>query len=265
MFAKRFPIVAEINTLDLAEYKITLSYPEYIYYRMTRRRLFACYRGIVCVTNELMQHHSAFGKPVAVIANGIDLANYAPLPPTNNKAPRFIFLGTPGHAWHGVEKILTLAELCPDFTFDIVGYGINDIHGTVPPNVNCYGYLKEEQYQDILSQADVAIGALSLYVKNMEEACPLKVREYLAYGLPVIVGYKDTDLSDDAPYVLNIPNTPDNVLQSVESIRNFAQAWVGKRVPRRLIAHIDSSIKEKQRLAFMSRCLQYKGKNILNP
>ncbi len=263
--AQHFPVVAEVNTSDLDEYRVSLSRSKYIYNRMTRRKQFVPCTGIVCVTSELAQCYAGFGKPMAVITNGIDLTNYSPLPPTDNKTPRFIFLGTPGYPWHGVDKILTLAKLCPDFIFDIVGYNINDIHDWMPPNVNFHGYLKANQYESLLCKADVAIGTLSLHVKNMEEACPLKVREYLAYGLPIIIGYTDPDLQGNVPYVLKIPNTPDNILQNVESIRKFAQAWMGSRVPRELIVHLDSSIKEKQRLEFMSRCLQYKGQKYTEP
>lgn len=265
-FARHFSVITEINTSDVDEYRIVLSRPKYIYHRMTRHRQFASCTGIVCVTNELAQRYANFDKPMAVITNGIDLTNYSPLPPTNNRASRFVFLGSPGFAWHGVDKILTLAKLCPGFIFDIVGYNINDICDRiphqVPPNVNFYGYLKAAQYESLLSRADVGIGTLSLHVNNMEEACPLKVREYLAYGLPVIIGYTDPDLQGNVPYVLKIPNTPDNILRSVESIRKFAQAWVGRRVSRKLIIHLDSSTKEKQRLEFISQCLKYKRTQI---
>lgn len=43
-----------------------------------------------------------------------------------------------------------------------------------------------------MRNCQVCIGTLALHRKNMTEASPLKTREYLAHGFPVIIGYKDT-------------------------------------------------------------------------
>ena len=70
-----------------------------------------------------------------------------------------------------------------------------------------------------MSAADVAIGTLSLHTKQMEEACPLKVREYLAWGLPVIIGYKDTEFpAPDTAFLLQLPNNPTNVHDHLDQI-----------------------------------------------
>jgi hypothetical protein len=42
----------------------------------------------------------------------------------------------------------------------------------------------------------------------MSEASPLKSREYLALGLPVIGAYEDTDIPPDDPVYLQLPNRP---------------------------------------------------------
>ena len=36
--------------------------------------------------------------------------------------------------------------------------------------------------------------------RDMEEACTLKVREYLASGLPVVSGHRDSGLPADFPF-----------------------------------------------------------------
>jgi len=253
--ATRFPTVAEINTLDSDEYRIVFSFPRYIYHSITRHKIFSSCKGLVCVTNELADKYSRFGKPIAVVSNGIDLSVFPSLPPTNNNIPRLVFLGTPGFPWHGIEKIISLANICGDFNFDIIGYNENDIQNKIPHNVSLHGILESSQYEKILLQGDVGIGSLSVHVKNMNEGCPLKVREYLAYGLPVIIGYKDTDIPDGVPYALSIPNTPDNVIRCSDKIQEFARIWLGKRVPREQIMHIDIRQKEKTRLDFMYQCL----------
>ncbi|MFN3692462.1 MAG: hypothetical protein ACK4R7_06185, partial [Fervidobacterium sp.] len=74
-----------------------------------------------------------------------------------------------------------------------------------------YGMLFLDKYTPIMQQADIGISTLAPYRKKMNEASPFKVREYSALGLPVIIGYKDTDLPDGAPFILQIPNTEDNI------------------------------------------------------
>jgi hypothetical protein len=90
----------------------------------------------------------------------------------------------------------------------------------------------------------------------MQEACPLKVREYLAYGLPVIIGCKDTDFTESAPFILRLPNSEDNIETSLSAIESFVSKWKGKRVPREAIAHLDLEVKESQRVKFFEDVLR---------
>jgi hypothetical protein len=94
----------------------------------------------------------------------------------------------------------------------------------------------------------------------MEEACPLKVREYLAYGIPTIIGYKDTDFPNGAPFLLCLPNTPDNVEKNLDRIEAFVLSWKGKRVPRSEIEHLDLKVKEEKRIIFIEEVLAGRGK-----
>ncbi|MOA45721.1 hypothetical protein D3C78_1681500 [compost metagenome] len=104
-----------------------------------------------------------------------------------------------------------------------------------------------------MQQADVAIGSLALYRKKMGEASPLKVREYLAYGLPVINGYLDTDFPEEVHFILQIPNEPKNTIKASEAIEKFVQSWRGRRVDRSQIEHLDTVVKEAERLRYMKR------------
>jgi len=90
----------------------------------------------------------------------------------------------------------------------------------------------------------------------MEEASPLKVREYLAYGLPVIIGYKDTDFHEDVPFILRLPNSEDNIEANLSAIETFVHRWRNQRVPREAIAHLDIKVKESQRIAFFQKILK---------
>ena len=99
---------------------------------------------------------------------------------------------------------MDLAHNFDMWSFDIIGYSSSDFMD-IPNNVTFHGILTSDDYKKILSESDVAIGSLSLHINNMNEACTLKVREYLAFGIPTIIGYKDSDFPGSVPFLLELP------------------------------------------------------------
>ncbi|OQX62455.1 MAG: hypothetical protein B5M51_06135 [Anaerolinea sp. 4484_236] len=152
----------------------------------------------------------------------------------------------------------------PDLTVDIIGYGELPNKQPLPGNVILHGYLKSEDYLKIFAIADVAVSSLAPHRKGMDEASSLKSREYLAYGLPTILAYKDTDLDSlDVDFLLKIPNREDNILTHGKLIRDFAYRMRGKRVDREVIApYIDSKEKERQRLVFFEKIIEQAKKTL---
>ena len=249
------PVVIEMNGSP-QEYVLRRARAR-AYYRWSRDQLLRTVNGIVCVASELADNPLlvALHQPTIVIGNGIDLDGFSVLPPPDNARPRGVFLGGPGLRWHGVDKILLLAEQLEEMDFDLVGPSASELEGSVPPNVTVHGFLGREQYEQVLRRADFAIGTLALHRTNLHEATPLKLREYLAFGLPVILAHKDPDLtSEPAWFVLELPNTESNVLDHVPEVRTWVQSILGRRVPRETAETlVGSRAKETARLAFMSR------------
>ena len=250
--ALAIPTVVELNTLDLAELR-TRSWPRYWYAIATRSLVLRSARGIVVVTDEIARHESVrrFGRPTETIPNGIDLESYPPTPPPANAHPRLVFLGAPGLAWHGLDKIRQMAVRFPAWTFDIIGPRPAELDG--PPNVRMHGLLAPDEYLPIFARADVAIGSLALHRKRMDEASPLKVAEYLARGIPTIIGYFDGRFPSNAPFLLRIPNDEDSVAVSFDAIEAFVTRWQGRRVDRKSVMGIDARQIEQRRLDFMRR------------
>jgi len=252
------PVVLETNSNDVEEYRKRGIFFYWIN-RLTRNLLFDSACGLVVPSRELAVMLAPDGKkPVCVISNGIDLKEVETLPPANNQSPAITLVGSPGMDWHGVDKLIKLAELYPDLIVNIVGYSKNDFNGeTIPVNVYLHGFLNQKELQKILSKTDVACGTLALHRKRMEEASPLKVREALAYGIPVIIAYRDTDLHDvNLDFILRIPNTEKNMIENAQRIRQFAYAMMGKRVPIEAVApYLDQRAKEKTRLAFFQEII----------
>jgi hypothetical protein len=128
--------------------------------------------------------------------------------------------------------------------------GKREVGEHIPENIKIYGESPQSVYGPVLRNATIGIGTLALHRKNMEEACPLKTREYLANGLPVLIAYKDSDLSGKEEFVCQIPNREENITENLEKIGRFAKAMKEFRINRDLIRHIDSKVKERERLKY---------------
>jgi glycosyltransferase involved in cell wall biosynthesis len=185
------PVVEEINTNDLTQHE-GLGGIYSFYNCLTRGIFLRLVSGLVTVSQELAVS-SAFAKyqkPTCVIANGIELEKFSTLPPASNSVPHLAFIGSPNNHWHGVDKIINLAKQIPDIVIDLIGYGELPEYHPLPKNIQLHGYLSMEQYQTILASADAAISSLALHRVGLEEASPLKSRECLAFGLPLIIASK---------------------------------------------------------------------------
>jgi glycosyltransferase involved in cell wall biosynthesis len=253
------PVILELNTDDINENR-HLGLLLFWISRLTRGLVLNNAAGLIAVSHEIAElpTNKMYKKPVRVIANGIDLEHYRLLPPSGNTKPVITIVGSPGMIWHGVDKLICLAKRCPDLKINIVGYQLSDVTTDVPSNVQLHGFLDRAGVRDVLMKTDVACGSLALHRNHMREASPLKVREALAYGIPVLLGYEDTDLSNlESEYILKIPNTEDNVDAYAEKIRSFAYRMVGKRLSRDLIEdRVDQGPKEEARLAFFDEIIK---------
>jgi hypothetical protein len=252
------PVTVELNANDVYEYRYRgLFY--YLLNRFTRGLILKSAKGIIFPSNEIKQipENQWLNVPVCVISNGIDTQKSVYYPAPKNEIPVLIFAGSPGYSWHGVDKIIELAHLCPDLRMEIVGFGAEDVGARIPPNIFLHGLIPFESMGAILAKADVAIGTLALHRKNMQEASALKVRESLMAGIPTIIAYEDTDLVGlDLPYILRLPNTEDNVHKNAERIRRFCYEMRGVRAEREKIApRFDQQTKEKERLLFFEQII----------
>ncbi|AMJ97578.1 hypothetical protein AVL55_05025 [Alteromonas macleodii] len=70
--------------------------------------------------------------------------------------------------------------------------------------VKFYGFLTGSELDKLFIKADIAIGSLGMHRIDLFRSSTLKVREYLASGLPVIYSCADSVLMEN-PYTLRIP------------------------------------------------------------
>jgi glycosyltransferase involved in cell wall biosynthesis len=257
--AARNPLIVEINTNDLEEFRFTTGRVIYLYHRLTRDILLKKCSAMVFLAEETALHFSRYHKPYVIIGDSITLDSY-PIPhPNNNDSPRLVFMASHPSVWQGVDKLLLAANHFRDWQFDLIGLGEHELPAKAPSNLTAHGYLKRVDYEKILAASDVAIGPLALHRIGIHDNAPLKLREYLACGLPCIIAHEDTDFPGGAPFLLQLPNTENNVIDSRHDIEAFVSNWKGKRVDRHAISHLDVKIKEKQRLEFFHAVLGEKA------
>jgi glycosyltransferase involved in cell wall biosynthesis len=185
-----------------------------------------------------------------VISNGVKLDEITEIKtlPRANPA-EFVFLGQNGQPWHGVEQILELARSMPCYLFNVVG--VTDKFSNVPSNAIFHGVLTQSEYFPIAEKCVLGIGTLNLNAKGMTEGSSLKVREYLAMGLPVFFRHTDTDFVQPPSFILELPNDDKPITSYIDQIISFAETWANQRVPRTHIRGIDMKEKESARLKFI--------------
>jgi glycosyltransferase involved in cell wall biosynthesis len=262
------PVVIEVNSNDVKENN--LRGPIYSAYNLlTRKQIFSRASGMVTVTNELanLNIFTSFRKPIKVVSNGINLASIDPLPAPSNPIPHIALAGIPGQPWNGADKLVKLAYMLPDIHVDLIGFTKKDMEGiSLSQNITLHGMVKYNQVRSLLLKADVACGHLAEHRKHTNENSPLKVREALAYGIPTILGYFDTDISNKGlDTILQLPNTESNVRDNWQAIHDFAYRMIGKRIDHALVSPlIDQRVKEEKRLAFFADILVQKQKKIFS-
>ena len=253
------PTIVEINTNDLMEHKF-LGFVKDNYNRLTRSIFLGNAAGHIYTSNEMLADRNfyKFSKPFVVITNGISLEDTPFYPAPSNQIPRLIFIGTPGMTWQGTNKLMGFANKYKDIQIDIVGFDQSDPLAESQDNLLFHGYQQGQGYENLLKSADAAVGTLSLHLKGMDEASPFKIRDCAARGIPCILPYNDTDLSDlECPEIINIPNTIDNIITHGDEIHDFIYKMRGRRLDRRIIENrIDIKQKELLRLDFFNKVSQ---------
>ena len=248
---KKYKVIMEINSDDTLEFTLRSKVTHY-YNMLTRLYVLNTVNGFICVSKELQSRFTYLNKPIEVIANGIDTSKYN-LSQHVNKVPTFVFIGTPNQSWHGLDKIQKIAEHFKEYQFYIIG-----TNGTNTKNINYLGYLDQEKSTQIIQNSDFGIGTLSLYKKGLTEASPLKTRQYLACGIPIIYAYKDTDLKGNETFALRLTNDEKNI--NYDEINSFVQKVYHKKEIKEdarkfAVDTLEYNIKEKKRLAFFQKVL----------
>ena len=154
--------------------------------------------NLVGVTNEILQYEynriSKKSRHGYVYPNGYAIVDNQIVVDNRGETPTLLFVASQFHPWHGLDILLSsLNKVKTSFFLHLVGE-ITEIQKQQIKDDNriiAHGRLRFDEIKEIASYCHVALSSFALQRQGMSEACPLKVREYLAMGLPVYAGHQD--------------------------------------------------------------------------
>lgn len=186
--------------------------------------------GIIGVTQEIIDYEisrsRSSDKPTFVYPNGINLKQ-EPVSDNRGNVPELLFVASGFSAWHGLDLLLDSVELSNMmFKLHLVGRVNEPDLGRAKqdPRIVLHGNLASNEIRSIAERCWVGLSSFALYRQSMQEACTLKVREYLMMGLPVYSGHKDSGLSHDF-YFVGDPCI-EKILAFAQEVRNASREQI---------------------------------------
>lgn len=254
--SKKFNLIIESNTASKKEallqlraersLKALLRYMSIqLFDDVFRKRI----KGVVSVTEEIFKlEYDSKKLPNITIPNSVPLSNYSIIKSENKDSKvNLCFLGSPNQPWHGVDIIQDLAKKLPNYVFHIIGSD-----GENTENLKYHGYLSKEHYLEILKKCSIAIGSLALYRNGLIQACPLKVREYLLGGFPIIIGYDDIVNKDKPSWCFELKSSSD---ETITKLIDFIEKNKNYVVPVEELKAISLDDNETKRLEFFKKVI----------
>jgi glycosyltransferase involved in cell wall biosynthesis len=175
-----------------------------------------------------------YGKPVAVIDNGVDVDAIPLRKPKKHENEIHILALASMSYWHGYDRLIrSLSQYTGDRKIVVHMVGGND-GGMLPEwqklaqelnvqdKVIFHGKMFGDTLGEMFDMCDVGVNALAQYRKNLGATSELKVREYTARGLPFLCSVEDPALNHaEEPFWLRVAN--DESVLDMEQITDFVQ------------------------------------------
>ena len=181
----------------------------------------------ICVTPEIEQieKFKLSNYKTICIPNGLInyKENYKIINKEKTNILKGVFIAGTFATWHGINRILkSFLNLNNNEDFEIHFVGkveieyfkiVSDFLGR---NIFIHQFMNSKELNEFMNKMDFAIGSCALQDVGLSQGSVLKVREYLANGLPVIIGHHD-------PYISSIPELKKYCLEfpADESLLDF--------------------------------------------
>lgn len=226
-------IIVEIFTYpyDRDEFYKWDAWPFYFKELLNRRKL----KKYVDVFVTHSREKSIFHIPTIHTTNGIIVEDVDPVTSINEKKDNSIIMIAVAfmQKHHGYERIIKglhhyyKAGGKRNVQLWLVGDGperkkyIQMVKGMRIDNyVKFFDTVVCEKLDELYNQADIALGAFGCYKDHVYFVSTIKVKEYMAKGIPIVNGCKEEMFEhDDIEYYLNVPNDVSTV--DIEKIIKF--------------------------------------------
>jgi len=197
--------------------------------------------GVVVTSNYIKYDFLKAGvneEIIFVTPNGVDLSDFRPEVP-KYQARKSLKIGEnkkvivyTGHlySYKGIDTILKIAEMRPEFYFILVGGWKQDIEDIKRKceknnlqNVYLTGHLPKNEMALYLYAADVLLLPTSKFWEEAKVTSPLKLFEYLAVKRPVVASNLPNIanvVSDGIDVLLAEPDNPISFLEKIDMLFN---------------------------------------------
>lgn len=203
--------VSEHHTKELEEMKLARDW-RYPFEKFGARHLLRRFAGISAVTSELLDYELGRlrrSKPTLLTPNCIDVSRFASLNEKKrlqgDEKIRLVMTCAQFVPWHGLDRVLEglRAMRSTNYELHLCGALSPEQKQAITrfPSVIHHGSVSGEALARIYEQCDVGLSCFALERKGMTQAASLKVREYLACGLPAAYGHHDPAFPKEFPYV----------------------------------------------------------------
>lgn len=152
--------------------------------------------GVVSVSSELQKLRRQQGaKHTALVPNGVDYALFKKAQQKMPHPPTLLYMGSLSDTWGAdlpIQALPIIRRQIPEVRYVLLGEGPDESRlramATKLGLEDCVRFYGKQKYQDLprfLAEADIGV-VTSRDAEFRRYACPLKVVEYMAGGLPVI-------------------------------------------------------------------------------
>ncbi len=218
------------------------------------RRVRSKARGGVGVADEIRDYQVSRcpDYDCRIVYNGIDYSSVPLIERSVATDPGIIkcFMLS-GHPlfWHGVDRLITGLESYKgnvNFKIDLYGSYLPSVVESIKKSkmsshFRILKYINSGEMNEKLKEYDFAFGSLAPHRTGMMEATPLKVRETLARGFPLVKAYIDPVLDKAVelkPFIQTLPidDTPLNFAEVENFVRKIRETSIQPQAIRDLSA-----------------------------
>ncbi|MBK7638874.1 MAG: hypothetical protein IPJ22_02140 [Bacteroidetes bacterium] len=222
-------------------------------------------KGGIGVTDEISLYESKRGKgayQTFTVSNGINVSKI-PLKPKieyNKSQIDLIMMSSTANDWHGVDRLikgLISYKGATKVKVHLIGNFTSTVKSLIKVNkldedVVFYPKTFGEDLNNLLFKMHIGIGSLGMHRIPLKQGSVLKVKEYMAMGMPFIIAHDEIDLIDKediSKYYLQFP--ADDSAIDIQRIVDFADIIFKEENYRENIRnlafkYVDMSVKMKQ-------------------